>query len=419
LELGLWLKWLTLGILLGFYGFFAVSETSLFSLSPVSRLKLKEKGRRSGQVIDSLLSRPQRLLTSIIIGNETVNILCSVVATSLALSIWGAKGKWLALGVIVPAMLLVGEIIPKSIALTYPERLARLVALPLTVILPLLTPFRVVLLWLSQGLMTLLGCRPETKLTLVKEEDFLRMVEDSHEAGLIAPLEREFILNLMAFGDITVGKIMVPRTDIFLLPITMAAAELIQALKRSRFSRVPIYGKNPEDILGILHAKDLLALSPSQPCDRSCIKKLLRPPYYVPENKRAFDLLSELQAQKLRLCLVVDEYGSLAGLVTVEDLLEELFGEIEDEFQRTGKLLDQLAPKVYLVRSRLPVAEFNETAGRQLPLEPSDTMGGFVFNLFGELPREGDTIAYDGLEFEILRMKGTRIIEILVTITEP
>ncbi|MFP3867511.1 MAG: hemolysin family protein [Desulfobacteraceae bacterium] len=419
MELGLWFKWVALGILLGFYGFFATSETSLFSLSPLARLKIKEKGRRSGQVIESLLSRPQRLLTSIIIGNETVNILASVLATSLALNLWGPQGKWLALLVIVPAMLLLGEIIPKSIALTYPERLARLVALPLSVIMPLLTPFRVVLLWLSRGLMTVLGCRPETQITLVQEDDFLRMVEESHEAGLIAPLEREFILNLMAFGDITVGKIMVPRTDIFSLSINLAAADLIQAIKRSRFSRVPIYGENPEDILGILHAKDLLALSPGQTCDRPCIKKLLRPPYYVPENKRAFDLLSELQVQKLRLCLVVDEYGSLAGLVTVEDLLEELFGEIEDEFQRSGKLLDQLAPGVFLVRSRLPVAEFNNLTGLELPLEPSDTMGGFVFNLFGELPREGDTIAYDGLEFEILRMKGTRIIEVLVSVEKP
>ncbi|MBW1918286.1 MAG: HlyC/CorC family transporter [Deltaproteobacteria bacterium] len=404
---------------MGFYGFFATAETSLFSLSPLIRLKLKEKSKPSGRLIETLLSRPQRLLTSIIIGNETVNILASVLATSLALDLWGPQGKWLALLVIVPAMLLFGEIIPKSIALTYPERLARLVALPLTVVLPLLTPFRVVLLRLSRSLMTILGCRPETQVTLVKEEDFLRMVEESHEAGLIAPLEREFILNLMAFGDITVGKIMVPRTDIFSLPINLPSADLIQAIKRSRFSRVPIYGQNREDILGILHAKDLLALSPGKQCDRACIKKLLRPPYYVPENKRAFDLLSELQVQKLRLCLVVDEYGSLAGLVSVEDLLEELFGEIEDEFQRSGKLLDQLAPGVYLVRSRLPVAEFNNTTGLDLPLEPSDTMGGFVFNLFGELPREGDVISYNGLEFEVLRMKGTRIIEILVSVVKP
>lgn len=418
MDLGLWVKWVALGFLLVLYGFFASAETSLFSLSPLDRLKLKEKAKKAGPLIDTLLSQPQRLLSSIVIGNETVNILASVLATSLALQLWGGQGKWLALVVIVPMLLLLGEIIPKSIALTHPERLARLIAWPLSLVIPLLTPFRVTLVWLSRGLMAILGFRPEPQVCLVKEEDFLRMVEDSHRAGMIAPLERDFILNLMAFGETTVGKIMVPRPDIFSLPIDMKSAEMIQAIKRARFSRVPIYGDNPEDIFGILHTKDLLTLATGKECDRACIKKLLRPPYYVPENKLAFDLLSELQAQKQRLSLVVDEYGSLAGLITVEDLLEELFGEIEDEFQRVDKPLEQLAPQVYRVVSRFPLADFNEILGRQLPLEQSETVGGFVFHLFGELPREGDAITYNGLKFEVRRMKGTRILELLVTIEE-
>ena len=400
---------------MGCYSFFASAETSLFSLSPLARLKLKNKYPQAGERIDRLLARPQRLLTSIIIGNEVAVIIATVLATSISLSIWGDQGKWVAMVVMAPALLLFGEIIPKSLALRYPERWARLIAPPLATVLPLFTPFRVVLLSLSQTLMSLMGFKPRPKTPLLQEDDFIRMVEDSHKGGLIAPIEKELIVNLMSLGETTVGQVMVPWPDIFFLPLNMKVADLINAIKQARFSRVPIYGEDVEDILGILHAKDLLNLSSEYPCEPSCLKELLRPPYYVPENKRAFDLLGELQARKIRLALVVDEYGSLTGLVSVEDLLVELFGEFEEEFEEADKLLEQLAPGVYLVKSWLPLGELNETLGLSLPAAEFDTLGGFVFNLFGELPHEGDSITHNGLQFEVVHMKGTRILELLLT----
>ncbi len=327
-------------------------------------------------------------------------IISTVLATSISLSLWGDHGKWIAMVVMAPALLLFGEIIPKSLALRHPERWARLIAPPLAAVLPLLTPFRVVLLSVSRGLMSLMGIKPKPKTPLLQEDDFIRMVEDSHKGGLIAPIEKELIVNLMSLGETTVGQVMVPKPDIFYLPLNMTLADLIKAIKQARFSRVPIYGEDFEDIVGILHAKDLLNLSPENPCEPSCLKKLLRPPYYVPENKRAFDLLGELQARKIRLALVVDEYGSLTGLVSVEDLLVELFGEFEEEFEEADRLLEQLAPGVYLVKSWMPLDELNETLGLSLPLDEFDTLGGFVFNLFGELPHEGDSINYNGLKFD-------------------
>jgi len=419
LDEQLWLKWAALAALLVCYSFFATAETSLFSLSPLARLKLKNRHPKSGERIDRLLSRPQRLLTSIIIGNEVAVIIATVLATSISLSIWGDRGKWVAMGVMAPALLLCGEIIPKSLALRHPERWARVIAAPLAALLPLLTPFRVVLLKLSHALMSLVGIKPKPKTPLVHEDDFIRMVEDSHKEGLIAPIEKELIVNLMSLGDTRVDQVMVPRPDIFFLPISMPVEELILAVKKSRFSRIPIYGEDVENVLGILHAKDLLNFNAEPSGEPVCLKKLLRPPYYVPENKRAFDLLGELQTRKIRLALVVDEYGSLTGLVSVEDILAELFGEFEEEFESADKLLVELATGVYLVKSWMPLNELNETLGLSLPHDEFGTLGGFVFNLFGELPHEGDSISYDGMRFEVVHMKGTRILEMLLSFGEP
>jgi CBS domain containing-hemolysin-like protein len=212
---------------------------------------------------------------------------------------------------------------------------------------------------------------------------------------------------------------MVPRPDIFTLPVDMDCRDLIQAIKNSRFSRVPVYRDDPDNVLGLLHAKDILGLEPQNLCEDGVMENILRAAYYVPENKKAFDLLTELQAQHLRLALVVDEYGSLVGLVSVEDLLEELCGEIPQEFQVEEKPLEEIGPGLWRVKATMSLADFNEALGLDLPTAEFDTIGGLVLNLFGALPREGRTVTYDHLSFQVTRMKGTRILEIKVRREQP
>lgn len=412
-------RWLVLGGLLLLYIFFAAAETSLFALTPLDRLRLKQKHPRRGNMVESLLSQSNRLLITLVVGVEVVTILASVLATSLALSLWGAKGKWIALVIMSPTLLLLGEIIPKSLALTYPARLAPLVAPLVRWAMVIFSPLRVVLLQISRGILVTLGFRPDLPVPAVQQEDFVRMVEESHRGGMIAALEKDFIQNLLDFGEVRVGQIMVPRPDIFSLPIDLPVPQLIQAIKRSRYSRVPIYQDQPGNILGILHAKTLLTMCTQETCDAGTIRNLLRPAHYVPETKKAFDLLSELQSQRLRLALVVDEYGALVGLVSVEDLLEELCGEIPQEFKVEEKLLEEVAPGFWRVKASLSLEEFNEALGTELFSEEFDTIGGLVLNLFGELPREGDTLQHGSMTFKVAKMKGTRIMDLEVRQSQP
>jgi len=411
-------RWLAMGALVLLVAFFATSETSLFALSPLDRLRLKEKHPVAGGVVEAILSRPRRLLVTVLIGVETSSILFSVLATAMVLSLWGPRAEWLVLLVMVPTFQFLGEIIPKSLALAYPARFASRMAPLIRPVIFILSPFRVVFLQISRGILVALGFRPDLPVHSVQQEDFVRMVEDSHRRGLIAAMERDFIQNLLNFGELRVGQIMVPRPDMFTLPVELPFPEMIQAIKRSRFSRVPIYEETHDHVLGVLHAKDILELCHQGPCEEGEMPRhLLRPAYYVPENKRAFDLLNELQAEHQRLALVVDEYGTLVGLVTVEDLLEELCGEIPQEFKEEEEALEVVSPGVWRVKGHVALADFNEALGLKLPAEEFDTIGGLVLNLFGSLPREGRTIAYDAYEkltFRVLRMKGNRILEVEV-----
>jgi putative hemolysin len=392
----------------------ATVETSLFALTPLDRLRLKERNRPRGELVEGLLARPRRLLITVLIGVETVSILFSVLATSLALAAWGPRGRWLVLLVLAPTYQFLAEIIPKSLALAYPGRLAGWVAPLVNPLIILLTPLRVVFTQISRGLLATMGFRPELPVPKVQQEDFVRMVEDSHRRGVIAEMERDFIQNLLSFGELRVGQIMVPRPDMFALPIDMPLKEMIEEIKRFRFARVPVFEEDPDNILGLLNAKDILDICHQDPCDAGVLRNILRPAYYVPENKKAFDLLGELQSQHLRLALVVDEYGALVGLVSVEDLLEELCGEIPQEFKVEEELLREVAPGVWRVKAALSLADFNVALGVALPAEEVDTLGGLVLNLFGTVPKEGRSVAYDNLTFRVLRMKGTRILELEV-----
>jgi len=412
-------RWLALGGLLLLYIFFAVAETSFFALTPLDRLRLREKHPRRGHLVESLLNQSQRLLITLVVGVEVVTILASVLAASLAISLWGKNGKWIALVVMSPMLLLLGEVIPKSLALTYPARLAPLVAPVVRWAMVIFAPLRVLLLQISRGVLVTLGFGPDLHVPAVHQEDFVRMVEESHRGGMIAELEKDFIRNLLNLGEVRVSQVMVPRPDIFSLPIDLPVSRMIQAVKRSRYSRVPIYQDQPGNILGILHAKTLLHVCSKEECDPDMIRTLLRPPLYVPESKRAFDLLTELQTQHQRLALVVDEYGSLVGLVSVEDLLEELCGEIPQEFMVEEEPVQELAPGLWRVKASLPLDEFNEALDTDLTSDEFDTIGGLVFNLFGELPREGDELQHGSLTFQVARMKGTRIMELRVRRNQP
>lgn len=410
-------RYLTLVALVFAVAFFAMSETSLFALNPLDRLRLKEKHPTRGALVEALLARPRRLLVTVLIGVETSSIIFSVLATSLVLSLYGPQAEWLVLLVAVPTFQFLGEIIPKSLALAYSRRVAAFMAPLIRPVIFLLTPLRVVVLQISRGILVSLGFRPDLPVPAMRQEDFVHMVEDSHRGGLIASMERDFIQNLLNFGELRVGQIMVPRPDMFTLPVDLPFSEMIQAIKQSRFSRVPIYEETRDHVLGILTAKDILELCHRVPCDGELPRHLLRPVYYVPENKRAFDLLNELQAQHQRLALVVDEYGTLVGLVTVEDLLEELCGEIPQEFKVEEEALEEVAPGVWRTKGTMSLVDLNDALGLNLPVAEFDTIGGLVLNLFGSLPREGRTIAYDAdgkLTFRVLRMKGTRILEVEV-----
>jgi putative hemolysin len=407
-------KILALVVLMLLCALFAGAETSLFALSPLERLRLKEKQPKGGTLVESLLSRPRRLLITLLIGVETICILSSVLGTSLALDLYGPRGKWLALWVIAPLFLLFGEIIPKSLALAFPARMARGLAPLVRPAIFLFAPLRVAALQISRGILVTLGFRPDLPVHKVRQEDFILMVEESHASGMIANLERDFIQNLLTFGEVLVRQIMVPRPDIFSLNADLPIQTLIQAVKRSRFSRVPLFREQPGEIVGILHAKDLLSLRPRDLADPDIVSRLLRQPYYVPEHKRAFDLLTEMQTQRHRLALVVDEYGTLVGLISLEDLLEELCGEIPQEYQAAEEPLREISPGLWRVRASMPVTAFNDIMGLALPAEESDTLAGLVFNLFGELPREGAMVAYGNLTFKVMKTKGTRILELEV-----
>ena len=419
MPLDISLRWAALGVLLICNIFFAISETSLFALKPLDRLRLKQQSPRRGWMVEELLSQSHRLLITTILGVEFVTILASIVGTSLAMIIWGDKGKWLALVIISPSLMLIGEIIPKSLALTYPTKLAPRVAPFVSWAVTLFTPLRVILVQLSRGVLVTLGFRPDLQVPAVQQEDFVRMVDESFEGGMIAALERDFIQNLLSFGEVRVAQIMVPRPDIFCLPLDMPVHQMVRAVKRSRYSRVPIYEDEPGNVLGILHAKELLHLCTRESCDQGMIKNILLAPYYVPESKKAFDLLTELQGQRLRLALVVDEYGTLVGLVTVEDLLEQLCGEIPQEFEAEEKLLREQAPGRWRVNASMSLEDLEDVLGKTFPPGEFDTVGGFILDLFGELPREGDTVSYETWQFKVLKMKGTRIMELEIEQVEP
>jgi putative hemolysin len=332
LETVVLIKLIVLGVLLLFSAFFSGSETALFSLGSVRLEKLKESGHPKAGVIGNLLERPRRLLISILLGNELVNITASAIAASICISLLGTNGKWVAIAVMTPLILTVGEIVPKATAIYRAEEFSRVVARPLTVFAQAIFPVRWVIRRIVDGVLKVFGSHTETHDSIFREEEIRDLVDVGHQEGVLEKQERELIHRVFRFGDTIVASVMTPKAQIFSLPLQQDADEILAEVKEEQYSRVPIYSGKRTNIVGILNRKDLLTLAlRGKEHDKDNIRRFLRPPHFVPQSKKIAELLREFQKHKTYMAIVVDEYGHCIGLVTVEDLLEEIFGEIYDE----------------------------------------------------------------------------------------
>ncbi|MGK5094871.1 hemolysin family protein [Deltaproteobacteria bacterium TL4] len=419
LDLEILLRMIALGVLIVFSAFFSGSETALFSLSKLQLQKIKERNSLKSHRIIELITHPKRLLITILLGNELVNVSISAISTSLVLffiadHFHDINAKWLNICIVVPFLLLFGEVLPKTIAIKNNESFAKIICRWLFFFQKLVFP----IVWLvfkvtDLVVYTIVGERSKKEAPIM-EEEFINLVEESSEAGIIKEYEKKLIYRVFDLGNMPISNIMAPRGSIFSLSYSMPFNKIIAAVSERHYAAVPIYEGNRDRILGILYAKSLLNLTTEQiEQGQETLNHIMVKPIFIPETKQVYDLFREFKFKKNQIAIVLDEFGGVIGLVTLDDLLEELFGEMKEQ-----KPMDSLCIKKgknwWLINAMMHIDELVNQTKTPLVNEEFETVGGFVFHLFGRLPSSGESIAYQDLVFTVKEMDITKITEIHV-----
>jgi len=411
LDPSLLLRLILLIFLLLLSAFFSGSETALFSINKHQIRKFEASNKLSCRWAYSLLKNPKNLIITLLIGNECVNVAVSVTITSIILSFYG--NVYLAIIIGLTLLLIFGETVPKTLGIIFPEKFSLLVAGPLKLFSKLIRPLRKALAKFVDLVGRLFGFQSKDLGYAITEDEFRTLVDVGHDEGVLEVEEKELIHKVFEFGDTKVSEVMTPRTDIFSIDIEEKPEEIFLKCKDTLFSRIPVYEESLDKIVGILYIKDLLTFY-RKDVKEFKLKEFLHSPYFIPETKNVNELLKEFQANKIHMAIVMDEYGGVSGLVTMEDLLEELVGEITDEFDKEESLIKKIDGNIYKVSAMMPIDEFNEVMNCKIESKDFDTIGGYIFHLFGKLPKKGDLISYDDFVFKVERMKGTRILELRV-----
>ncbi len=398
----MWVKLLVLVVLFNLSAFFSGSETAFFSIDEVSA-----RGVGGESVLDRLMMRllnsKEKLLSTVLLGNEVVNVAISSITASLFMDAFGER--WVGASVFVTTLFLLiyGELVPKVVAVRYNRTWALLAAPLLVVFSVVLAPVRILLEGVSKGVSAIVGKED----TSIGEADFKAIVDEARSRGVLEERERSMIYSVFRFSDLQVREIMVPEPDIFMVDVNEPLDRLKEEVKRHRFSKIPVYEGERDNVVGYIRITDLLPVFKGL-CDRG-IRDLVLPCYFVPETKPVRELLKEFQSKRIDMALVVNEYGALEGLVTLEDILEELVGEIWDEYDQERKLIVEDGGG-YLVDALCPVDEFSSLVGVEVPEDAQvDTVGGLVLHLFGRIPRVGEELLWEGLRFRVVEMSGRRI----------
>ena len=407
----LWLEVALFIVMLCFSGFFSSSETALFSLSNVQLEQMRRDRRPRIDLIQNLLGQPRRLIITILIGNEFVNVTASVISAAIVIKLLGAENKWINIGIMVPILLLVGEITPKALAIRYNVAFSTFESRPIEIFALIIKPLRELVRKVSDFFITLIIGKERSRGNLITEDMVRILAREAVGEGALDHLEAQFIDRIFDFGSKTLEDVMTPRSDIFFLPEKLSLKEAVHTIQQTRHTKVPVYEDNRDNIVGILYARRLLGLDIKKESQGSPgLRKYLKPPYFVPESKTVANLFKTFREKKLSIALTVDEYGGVTGLVTMEDLLECIFGEIyspSDEFNKP--MIETLDDNRHRVDGSLAVSDFNAKMETRLSEEFGKTLGGIILHGFGEIPEPGSSIVLDDFRFTVTAVEANRI----------
>ena len=394
-----------------FSGFFSSSETSLFSLNkPQLEQMRRDENPRIG-LIERMLSEPRRLIVTILIGNEFVNVTASVISAAIVIQLLGADNKLVNLFIMVPILLLVGEITPKTLAIRNNVAFATFQSRPIDLLARFIAPLRWLVRIVAEWFTTLIVGKELNQGSIVTRDMVRTLALEAVGDGVLDRDEARYIEKIFDFGNRTVEDLMTPRSNVMFLPGDMPFLEMVAELKRTRHTKVPIYREHRDEVRGLLHARDLLAEDMDalqQEPER--LFDILRKPYFVPETKSASELFHTFRKRHLSVALAVDEYGGITGLISMEDLLECIFGDIpspSDVYTETDVSIADDGTR--LVDGSMPISQFNEELGAMLDEKEFETLAGRILHELGELPEEGTTISLGDFTFTIEEVDANRL----------
>ena len=421
LDLTTWLQLAALVCLLAASAFFSSSETSLFSLDAVDLDQMERDGNTRVGLLRRLLAEPRRLIVTILIGNELVNVAASVISASLVIRMFGAENSWLNLLIMVPALLLFGEITPKTLAFRRNRGFATFQSVWIDLFARAISPVRWVVRRVADVFITM-AVGPERSPANIVTEDMVRSLADEAVGeGALDRREAHYIKRIFEFGDRELSDLMTPRSRMQTFVLGQPLADVVAELAVTGHTKVPVFeDEDEETVAGLLHARDLLGRNPGVTAgdDLRLVAAQLREPLLVPESKQASDLFRDFTRRHLSVAVVVDEFGGITGLVTMEDLLEEIFGDIpsrSDRLEEAAQTLDHLPDGGVRLDGRTSVTRFNEETGARMEEEGAESIGGVVLEALGEVPAEGASAIVDGWCFTVEEVVSHRIATVVAT----
>ena len=400
------LQLVILVLLLSASAFFSSAETALMTSNKLRIRNLAENGDKRAEKVLEITANTDKMLSAILIGNNIVNLSASALSTTLTLKLFGSSLVGIATGILTFLILVFGEITPKNVASKNAENMALKYIGIISVLVIILTPVIYVVNKVA-GIVISLFIKNNDDNNMVTEDELRAMVEVSHEDGVIEKEEKKMIVNVVDFGDTVAGDIMLPRVDMVMVSVESSYGEILKIFREERYTRIPVYEESPDNVIGILNVKDFLLIEDKE---NFSVKEHLREPLYTYEYKKTSSLMVDMRKTGANIVIVLDEYGTTVGLITLEDMLEEIVGEIRDEFDADeDEGITKISETEYLIDGSTNLDDVNDRIGLELSSEEYESIGGIIMEKLGRLPVEGEVITFDNIILTVKKMDHARI----------